>query len=191
MNRQKKLTAALAFGALFIAILITGPSAGRVRSQSTTPTPPPEPPPPVLRTQFVRYGMHFVETGRSLRITVQNPRRASGEIIPCIRVRIILDVYEAAGDGSVRLGFARRVAREIELEADEAAVFDFPAARTGSFVSPTILATPEATDPPEPVRARILSTIAVREAGRTILNLPAIERGFDPQPDPPAITPSE
>jgi len=136
------------------------------------------------RTEFSLYGMHFISGGQTLRVSVQNPRFSDSEIIPCIRVRIVFDIYEAAGDGSVRLRFVRRVSREGLLDGGEAATFDFAVGRSGEHVSPMVFASPEGTEPPAPIR--LLSTLVVREFGRTILNLPAVLKGFDPQPDPPA-----
>ena len=149
------------------------------------------------RSHFSLYGMHFVSGGQTVRVSVQNScvsNAAAGgqcnnpdpEIQPCIRVRILFDVYEAAGDGSVRLRFARRVSREVELEGGEAATFDFPAARGGDWISPSVLARCVENCPSDPNRARVLSTLAIRQGGSTVLLLPAVIKGFDPQPDPPA-----
>jgi hypothetical protein len=132
-----------------------------------------------------------------MRVAVQNPRFSDSEIIPCIRVRIVLDFYAAAGDGSVRPQPIRRVTRETEFDAGDAATFDFPAtlacdgsvcpaARNGVYVSAAVFATPFGVELPETYRLKFNSTLSVREFGRTILNLPAVEKGFDPQPDPPA-----
>lgn len=137
------------------------------------------------RTQFSLYGMHFIGAGQTVNVTVQNPRFSDSEIQPCIRVRIVFDVYEAAGDGSVRLRFVRRVSRVVRLDGGEAATFDFAASRNGDYVSPAVFASPEEPESSEPVRARLLSTLVVRQGERTILNLPAVLKGFDPQPDPP------
>ncbi len=152
------------------------------------------------RTQFSLYGMHFVSGGQTVRVAVQNAcvsnAEAGGqcnspnpEIQPCIRMRIVFDVYEAAGDGSVRLRFARRVSREVELDGGEAATFDFPASRGGDWISPSVIARCVENCPSDSGRARVLSTLVLREGGRTLLNLPAVIKGFDPQPDPPATLP--
>lgn len=138
------------------------------------------------RNQFSLYGLHFIETGRTVRFTVQNPRFSDSEIIPCIRVRVVFDIYEAAGDGSVRLRFARRVSREILLDPGEAATFDYAAGRGGDWVSPAVFYRPDEAVPPDSLPARLLSTLSVLQGERTILNLPAVEKGFDPQPDPPS-----
>jgi hypothetical protein len=174
MNVRKNLAIALAFGLMVFAF-----SANAIIGQ----TDPPDP----VRTQVSLYGMHFLEFGRTVRVTVVNPRSPSpGEIIPCIRVTILFDVYEAAGDGSVRLRFARRVSREVLLDGGEAAAFDFPASRHGDWISPTVSARCEENCPSDGSRARVLSTVSVRRGGSTVLLLPAVLKGFDPQPDPPA-----
>ncbi|MGH9948014.1 MAG: hypothetical protein ACRD6X_12550 [Pyrinomonadaceae bacterium] len=141
---------------------------------------------PPARTQFSLYGMHFINGGQTVRVSVQNPRFSDSEVIPCVRVRIVFDVYETAGDGSVRLRFVRRVSSEIELETGEAATFDFAAGRTGEFVSPAVFARPEAIRLGDPEKERLLTTVVVRQFGTTLLNLPAVLKGFDPQPDPPS-----
>lgn len=138
-----------------------------------------------VRTQFSLYGMHFISAGQTVRLTVQNPRFSDSEIVPCFRVRIVFDIYEQSPTEPVRLRFVRRVSREVLLDGGEAATFDFPAGRTGDFVSPMIFVRPEGENPSEPVRSRILPTVVVREGGRTILNIPSVIKGFDPQPDPP------
>lgn len=116
--------------------------------------------------------MHFINGGQTVRVSVQNPRFSDSEsMAPRIRVRILFDVYEAAGDGSVRLRFARRVLREIELEPGDAAT------GRGEYVSPAVFASPEG-DSTEPIRPT--PTVVVREGGRTILNLPAVQGAMDP-----------
>jgi hypothetical protein len=135
-------------------------------------------------TQFSLYGMQSVASGQSLQVSVLNPRVSDGEIVPCIKVRIIFDVYAADGTTG-KLRFVRRISHEVELEGGEAATVDYAASRSGDFVSPMVFARPEDEDLPEPVREAILPTLLLREGGRAILNLPAVIKGFDPQPDPP------
>jgi hypothetical protein len=74
----------------------------------------------------------------------------------------------------------------VELDPGDAATFDFPASRNGDWISPMVFARCEENCPSDPIRTRVLSTIAVRQAGSTVLLLPAVLKGFDPQPDPPA-----
>lgn len=138
-----------------------------------------------LGNQFSLYGLHFISGGQSVRVSVQNPRVSDSEIVPCVRVRVVFDIYEAAGEGSVRLRFSRRVSREVLLDGGEAATFDFAAGRGGDWVSPTVFARPEEVGPPDTRSLRLVSTLAVRQFGLTIFNLPAVLKGFDPQPDPP------
>lgn len=134
------------------------------------------------RTQFSLYGMHFVSAGQTAGITVQNPRFSDSEIIPCIRVRVVFDIYEQNPSAPIRLRFVRRVSREIELEPGDAATFNYEAGRTGDWVSPAVFAQ---MDPTNARPVRLVSTLVVRQGERTILNLPAVLKGFDPQPDPP------
>jgi hypothetical protein len=176
MYTRNNFVIALALGAIILAFS-TSIAIGQ--------TEPPEP----GRAQVSFYGMHFISGGQTMRVTVQNPRLSDPDIIPCIRVRVLFDVYEAAGDGSVRLRFARRVSRELELDAGEAATLDFPSSRSGDWISPTVSARCEENCPSDPTRVRVLSTAAIRQGGSTVLLLPAVLRGFDPQPDPPAARP--
>ena len=138
------------------------------------------------RTQFSLYGMHFVGAGQTLRVTAQNPRFSDSEVIPCVRVRVVFDIYEASASNPSRLRFARRVSREVLLDGGEAASFDFTPSREGDYVSPAVFYNPVLIAPPDQMPARLLSTLVVRQGERTILNLPAVEKGFDPQPDPPS-----
>ena len=169
MNIKKNFVITFALGAIIFAFS-TAVAFGQT-----------EPP----RTQFSLYGLHFIEAGRALRLTVQNPRFSDSEIQPCIRVRVVFDVYEASASNPSRLRFVRRVSREVLLDGGEAASFDFTPSRDGDYVSPAVFFRPEEIGPPDTMPARLLSTLAVRQGERTILNLPAVEKGFDPQPDPP------
>ncbi|HTH38112.1 MAG TPA: hypothetical protein VL572_09100 [Pyrinomonadaceae bacterium] len=174
MNIKRDFINSAAFGAIVFAF-----SAFVALGQAG----PPEP----TRTEVSRYGMHFIEHGRSVRVSVAHPQIANpGEIIPCIRVRIVFDVYEAAGDGSVRLRFSRRVTRETELDGGEAASFDFVPSRSGDWIAPSVFAHCEENCPSDPSRISVLSTLSIRQGGNTVLLLPAVLKGFDPQPDPPA-----
>ncbi len=150
-------------------------------------------------THYSLYGMNFLNGWQSLRLSVQNPRFSDSEIIPCVKVRVVADFYEAAGDGSVRPQSIRTVVREVEVDPGEAASFDFPATlacdgsvcpaiRNGVHVSISVFGTPIDADPPDPIRLKFNSTLVLREFGRTGLILPAVKSGFDPQPDPPVLT---
>ena len=171
MNIKKNFVIAFALGAIIFAFS-TAVAFGQT-----------EPP----RTQFSLYGLHFVSAGQTVNITVQVPRFSDPQgDIPCIRVRMVFDIYEVnPPDTRPGLSFVRRVSREIELEGGEAATFDYEARRTGDYVSPAVFYNPVLAAPPDTLPAGLLSTLVVRQGGRTILNLPAVEKGFDPQPDPP------
>ncbi len=132
------------------------------------------------RTQFLLYGMHFVSAGQTAGITVQNPRFSDSEIVPCIRVRVVFDIYEQNPSVPVRMRFVRRVSREIELDGGEAATFNYAAGQLGEWVSPAVFYNPVLASPPDTMPARLLSTVVVRQGERTILNLPAVLKGMDP-----------
>lgn len=140
------------------------------------------------------YGLHALGAGQTARLSVVNRARLSdGEIVPCIRVRLVFDIYEtvagdgsvrtqAAGDGSVRtLRFVRRVEHEATLDPGDAVSFDFTAGRRGEQVSSAVFITSL-----EDGRAQAVPTLEVQAHGRTILTPPGVSKGFDPQPDPPA-----
>lgn len=138
------------------------------------------------RAQFSLYGLHFLGAGQSARLTALNPRFSDSEIIPCVRVRVVFDVYEPNPAEAGRLRFARRVSRQILLDGGEAATFDFTAtSRGGEYVSTAVFFSPEGENTGDG-SVRLVSTLVLREGGRAILNLPIVKKGFDPQPDPPA-----
>lgn len=167
MNIRKNFVTAFALGAIVFA------SSAIAFGQAET-----------THTQFSLYGMHFINGGQTVGIIIHNPRVFDGEIQPCIRVRVVFDIYEQNPPDSGRLRFARRSSREVELDPGEAATFNFAAGRNGDWVSPMVFATPEEG---ETGPARLLPTVTVRQFGITIFNLPIVEKGFDPQPDPPVL----
>jgi hypothetical protein len=136
------------------------------------------------KTQFALYGIHSLASGQSLRVTLQNPRFSETEIIPGIRVRVRFDLYETDATEPGRLRLARSVTREVLLDGGEAGAIDFPPSRGERLVSVSVFASGEGEVAGDG-SVRIASTLSVREAGRMILSLPAVEKGFDPQPDPP------
>lgn len=132
-------------------------------------------------TQHTLYGVNFLNPGQTLRVALENPRLTEAEIIPCVRAAVVFDIY-AASD-AMRLRLARRVTRETLLCAGEAAIVDFTASRTGEHVGAGVVFRCE--DSVCDGSVRLALTAGLRESGRTILSLPAVVKGFDPQPDPP------
>ena len=174
MNIKKNFVIAFALGAIVFA-------SAEIAFGQTEPA----------GTHFSLYGMHFVSGGQTVRVSVQNSCTSdptavgpcnNPEIIPCIRVRVVFDIYEQSPTQPARLRFARRVSREVLLDGGEAATFDFPASRGGDWVSPAVFGE---IAPPDNRPVRLVSTLVVQQGERTILNLPAVLKGFDPQPDPP------
>ena len=146
-------------------------------------------------THYTFYGQNLLSSWQSLRLAADNPRYSDSEIIPCVRVTWIAKFFELPGDGSVRVRELRSVSRELELDPGEAASWDIPATlacdgsvcpqiRNGVNVSVSVFATPVEGEP-IPDRLNFNTTLATREFGRTIFTLPAVQKGFDPQPDPP------
>ena len=152
----------------------------------------------VRGTYYSLYGQQLMQANQTLRLVADNPRYSDSEIIPCIRVTMILSFFDGPLDATSRLRPMRRVTREIELDPGEAASFDIspslacgdvglcPQVRDGVYVGVSVFATPVEGDPIPP-RLTFNSTLALREWGRTIFTLPVTEKGFDPQPDPPVL----
>ena len=176
MNINRKYINALALGALAFGFLLVSSLGAQAQTN------------PESRIRAMLYGLHSFAAGQTARLSVVNRQPVfNGEIIPCIRVRVVFDVYEASPTAPARLRFVRRVEREAELDGGEAASFEFNASRTGSErVSISVFIRPEADNPSDAARVDAVSTLEVREGGRTILALPGVRKGFDPQPDPPA-----
>ncbi len=136
------------------------------------------------RTRVSLYGIQSLVFGQSLRVAVQNSKFSETEIVPDTSVRVFFDLYEASATNPTRLRLVRRITREATLAAGDGSVFEIRAPREGSLVSVSIFATCADLVSCDG-SVRVASTLNVREGGRTILNLPAVEKGFDPQPDPP------
>ena len=176
MNSYRKYINALTLGALAFGFLVALSVGAQAQTNSDS------------RIRATLYGLHSFAAGQTARLSVVNRQPIfNGEIIPCIRVRVVFDVYEASPSAPARLRFVRRVEREAELDAGEAVSFEFTATRTGGErVSTSVFIQPEGDNPPDANRVDAVSTLEVREGGRTILTLPGVRKGFDPQPDPPA-----
>lgn len=130
------------------------------------------------------FGMHNLSAGQTARLSVVIRKPISdSEIIPCVRAKVVFDVYEIPPPDAVRPRFVRRIEREELLETGEAAQFNFPAAASGNLINASVFV--YRGDEKEPVRGAATSTLQIVESGRTILTLPGIIKGFDPQPDPP------
>lgn len=144
---------------------------------------------PPVEGEAVQFGLHTLADRQSMRLSLVNRLPQSiRDIVPCVRVQINFDVYEVAGDGSVRLLRIRSTQRTITLDPGEAASYDFSPLRSpNERIDVSIFAVPvEGTfDPLKPVRGTLTSNLSVRQAGFTIFNLPGTIRGFNPQPDPP------
>jgi hypothetical protein len=88
----------------------------------------------------------------------------------------------------IRYRFLRRESREVELLPGQAASFDFAASSPIKInASVHFLGGPDTLPgdnrfTPEP---HLSPTLEVREGTRTIFVVPAVARGFNPQPDPP------
>ena len=137
------------------------------------------------KTQVSLYGIQSLAFGQSLRVTVQNSKFSERDVVPETNVRVFFDVYEASPTNPTQLRLARRITREATLVAGDGSVFEIRAPREGLQISVSIFTTCVG----EVIcdgSVRVASTLNLREGGRTILSFPAVEKGFDPQPDPPA-----
>lgn len=171
MNLKNRLAKVFALTALVFSLLAVS-SFGQTRVEPT-------------QSEATFFGMHTMNTGQTMRLAVVNRKPLSDrEIIPCIRVRIVVDIYEM--DGSVRPVFVRRAERTLTLDAGEAVSFDLPSSRAGGErVNVSVFMSPEEQNPSEPIRLAATATLEMRESGKTIFNIPGVIKGFDPQPDPP------
>ncbi len=175
MNNNRTYINGLAVIAAVLGILFA--FGGRVEAQTNSNS----------RVRGTLYGLHTMAAGQTARLSVVNRQAIfDGEVIPCVRVRVVFDVYEPSAAAPNRLRFVRRVEREVELDPGEAVSFDFTATRPGGErVSTSVFIREDEDNPPEAVRVDAVSTLEIREGGRTILTLPGVRKGFDPQPDPP------
>jgi len=174
MNNYRTYINALAVAASVLGILVAFGVRAEAQTDSTS------------RVRGTLYGLHSIAAGQTARVSVVNREAIyDGEIIPCVRVRVVFDVYEPSAAAPNRLRFVRRVEREAELDPGEAISFDFTATR-GERVSTSVFMRPDNDNPPNAVGVDAVSTLEVRDGGRTILTLPGVRKGFDPQPDPPA-----
>ena len=177
MKFNKRIIMSLTLTTLMVAVSVTN-VFGQARSA-----------PQIEATLF---GLQTMTAGQTLRLAVVNRQSLTdGEIIPCVRVRVVFDIYEAIPPDQQRLRFARRVERTVTLDPGEAAAFDFGASRMGGErVSVAVFVHPEDRESPEAIRGTAIATLEVRESSRTLFTLPGVIRGFDPQPDPPQTQPS-
>lgn len=187
MNIRKNIFTALMLGVLIVSQFAVVVGQTETRNES--------------RTRAAFFGLHSLAGGRTARLNVVNsvlnsppdPDRM-GEASPPDperrrRVTLVFDVYaQVSADGSVRtLRFLHRVSRNVTLAPGEAASFDFTAqAADGSVLVAATAFVSRAGSPPEPIQpVAVISTLEILQGERTLFTLPAVQKGFDPQPDPP------
>lgn len=129
-----------------------------------------------------------LSSGQTVRLTVLDSAAATEVTKGKARKwTLAFDVYATDsrvvdGDGSVRTSsrvrFLRRESTSVMLSAGEGASFDFVTA-DGKMIVPCVMGPPDAKE------SSVSVGVEVREGGRTIIVLPAVQRGFNPQPDPP------
>lgn len=150
------------------------------------------------------FGFIDLGAGQTARLNVVNLRRLTpppdpdtpGDPSQARRVRLSFDIYfspppEPDAPACVtRYRFLRRESCDVVLMPGEAASFDFTAAG-GTKVAASIhsLGGPDTREgdaqvTPEPHLTQLLE---VREGARTIFVVPAVAKGFNPQPDPPGV----
>jgi hypothetical protein len=143
----------------------------------------------------------FIDLGAGqtarLNVVIGNPDVRPGDPRLARRVRLAFDIYgvhdpENLPDPScvTRYQFVRRESCDVVLIPGEAASLDFTAAE-GMKVSASVhsLGGPDTREgedqlTPEP---HLAPTLEVRESTRTIFVVPAVAKGFNPQPDPPGV----
>lgn len=155
------------------------------------------------------FGFFDIVAGQTARLSVVNTRRSPppdpdqpppdpedpGDVRHARRVRLAFDIYASqpppepdASSCTTRYRFVRREFCDVVLMPGEAASFDFTAAEDVKVAaSIRSLGGPDTREgsvklTPEP---HLTPTLQVREGTRTIFVLPAVAKGFNPQPDPP------
>jgi len=138
------------------------------------------------------FGFMELAAGQSARLNavIGNPDETPGPDPVARRVRLTFDVYAEDPPGLIattRYRFAHREEREVLLRPGQAVSFDFLAsAATKIDASVLFIGNPNERDrsvhTPEP---HLAATLEVRENARTIFLVPAVAKGFNPQPDPP------
>ncbi len=178
MNLKNKIATTFALAALVVGFLVAD-IFGQTRLEP--------------QGEATLFGMQTTTAGQFMRLAVANRLPLSvREIVPCVRVRIVFDIYEQSKTDSLRLVFVRRSERTLTLDAGEAASLDFSASRTGGErVSVSVFVIPEEVTGDGSVRGTAVATLEVFQGGqagdgsvRKISTLPGVVKGFDPKLDP-------
>jgi hypothetical protein len=135
------------------------------------------------RITTTSFGMHSLAAGQSLRLSVVNLPLIPGGIVPCVRVEIVLNIYESSPTAANRLQFVRRISREVLVDENEPSSFNYSASRTGGeYVSVSTSARPLEYSQPENTQTEVTSTLELRENGRTVFTLPGVVKTFEYNP---------
>ncbi|MCA1626057.1 MAG: hypothetical protein LC768_16410 [Acidobacteria bacterium] len=174
MNLKNKIATTFALAALVVGFLVAD-IFGQTRLEP--------------QGEATLFGTHTTAAGQFMRLAVANRLPVSvREIIPCVRVRIVFDIYEQSKTDSLRLVFVRRLERTMTLDPGEAASLDFSESRTGGErVSVSVFVIPEEVTGDGSVRGTAVATLEVFQGGqagdgsvRKISTLPGVIKGFDP-----------
>jgi len=178
MNLKNKIATTFALAALVVGFLVAD-IFGQTRIEP--------------QGEATLFGTHTTAAGQFMRLAVANRLPVSvREIVPCVRVRIVFDIYEQSKTDSLRLVFARRSERTLTLDPGEAASLDFSASRTGGErVSVSVFVIPEEVTGDGSVRGTAVATLEVFQGGqagdgsvRKISTLSGVVKGFDLQLHP-------
>lgn len=141
------------------------------------------------------FGFIELTAGQSARLNavIGNPNEMPGPDPVARRVRLAFDVYiqdevnTPPGLIATRYRFDRREAREVLLKPGQAVSFGFLAsALTKLDASVVFLGGPDTREThPHTPEPHLAATLEVLESARTIFLVPAVAKGFNPQPDPP------
>ena len=166
INHKNNFTAALALTALAVFILAAD-TFGQVR----------EP-----QGEVTLFGLQTTAPGQNARLGVVNRLPAyNGEIVPCVRVRIMFDIYDKSSTDPSRLVLVRSFARTYLLDPGEAVSLDLPSIRNEESVSVTVFAVPEEVTGDGSVRT-LTATLDLFQGGRKISTVPGIIKPFEPPP---------
>lgn len=173
MNTKKKILSALALSALVIVIttVIIVMNTSEVQAGSDREQ----------RGFVVNWGITSLAPGQTARLNVAYIGNPDTRVA---RVTLAFDVYELGGPDTCpgaadactnNLRFVRR-------ESSEATTSNFTAGDRETYVIAIMLGGPDTRDGTE---KRLVSTLEIREAARTLFVSPIAIKGFNPQPDPP------
>jgi hypothetical protein len=195
MNKRHTSSKPLTLGALMVGLAVTA-AVWNARHVDAIRNPD---------TRVASFGLVSLGSGQTARLTAANTQTVGdaenrpGDRRRARRVTLAFDIYSndpinpntagptSPGDTAACTNNLRLIRREsctASLMPGEAASFDIGGLPEGTQIHAILLGGPDTrVAGPEP---HFAPTLQIREAGRTVFTHPALRKGFNPQPDPPA-----